>query len=147
VSVQKIKTQSGDVLVVLSLSEYQDMRKLRDLGAHAQEEARRLKQLMIELSDRVEAAEHRAVMEAAAAGRVEWLTSDEALALAEAPTPLAFWRRKRSLTQAALASSAGISQNYVAGLEADNRRGNPALLKRLSKALGVRMEDLVDANE
>ncbi|MFI5015479.1 MAG: helix-turn-helix domain-containing protein [Hyphomicrobiales bacterium] len=135
------------MLVVLPLSEYEDMRKLRDLGAHAQEDALRFKELMIELSDRVEAAEHRAIMEAAAAGRVEWLTSDEALALAEAPTPLAFWRKKRGLTQAALARSAGISQNYVAGLEADNRRGNPALLKRLSKALGVRMEDLVDENE
>jgi transcriptional regulator with XRE-family HTH domain len=40
------------------------------------------------------------------------LTSAEADELLAAKTPLPFWRKKRDLTQAALADAAGISQAF-----------------------------------
>ena len=60
-----------------------------------------------------------------------------------APTPLAFWRRKRGLTQTQLAEHVGISQNYVASLEKGDRKGDPALFKKLATALAVPMENLI----
>lgn len=73
----------------------------------------------------------------------ETLTLDEALAFAEAPTPLHFWRRKREITQAQLAEHVGIAQSYVASLEKGERKGDPGLFKKLASALNVPMEMLV----
>lgn len=89
-----------------------------------------------------EAAEHARAVAAVAAGG-ETLSEAEVLEALDATTPLAFWRKRRGLTQAALASEAGISRSYLAGLEAGNRKGDPALFLRLARALGTRMEDLV----
>lgn len=74
----------------------------------------------------------------------ETLTSDERLALLDASSALAFWRRKRGLTQAELGRAAGVSQSYVAGLESRARKGDPSLFKRFAAALRVRMEDIVE---
>ena len=53
-------------------------------------------------------------------------------------------RRSRGLIQKALAAQAGISQSYMAELESGKRKGDPALFKRLARALAVRMEDVVE---
>ena len=53
-------------------------------------------------------------------------------------------RRTRWLTQKALAARAGISQIDMAELESGKRKGDPALFKRLARALAVRMEDVVE---
>lgn len=116
-TMQTIKTPAGETLVVLSLEDYE---ALRDAADHA-----------------------RALADVATGG--ETLTADEVMALVEAPTPLHFWRRKRDMTQTQLAEHAGIGQSYVAGLEAGDRKGDPALFKKLAAALNVRMEDLVAA--
>ena len=60
-----------------------------------------------------------------------------------APTPLAFWRAKRGLTQKQPSQTAGVSHSYIADLEAGRRKGDAALLERLAQALRLRMEDLV----
>ena len=96
------------------------------------------------VQDALDAARHRETMAAAARGEVEWLTPEETLAFVAAATPLAFWRKKRGLTQKALATQAGISQSYMAELESGKRKGDPALFKRLARALTVRMEDVVE---
>ena len=93
------------------------------------------------LRDGRDAALHRRTMDAAARGEIEWLTPEETLAFVAAPTPLAFWRAKRGMTQTALAAEAGISQSYLASLEAGKRKGDPALFKRLARALKVRIDD------
>jgi DNA-binding XRE family transcriptional regulator len=77
-------------------------------------------------------------------GAEETLSLEEAEEMLGAKSPLAFWRKKRGLSQGALAKDAGISQSYLAGLEAGDRKGNPALIKRLAHALALRMEDLVE---
>ncbi|MHB8885181.1 MAG: helix-turn-helix domain-containing protein [Methylovirgula sp.] len=112
---QTIKTPKGETLVVLPIEEYEAL---------------------------VDAADHAKAL-AALAGGEETLTHAEVQALLEAPTPLAFWRKKRDLTQTVLATAAGISQNYVAALEKGDRKGDPALFKKLAAALNVTIEDLV----
>jgi len=118
-----VKTPGGEELVVVAKAEFDAMR------------------------DALDASEHARAMAEIASGREELLTIEEVAAALAAPTPLAFWRRKRSLTQAALAKTAGISQSYLAALEAGRRKGDPGLFLRLSRALRVRMEDLVDEND
>jgi DNA-binding XRE family transcriptional regulator len=113
---QTIKTPAGETLVVLPLAEFEALR---------------------------DAADHATAMAAVARGEEERLTSAEALALAEAVTPLAFWRRKRGLTQAVVADRASISQSTLAGMENGARVGTVAVLKRVAKALGVQIDDLV----
>ncbi len=95
------------------------------------------------LRDALDAAGHARAMAEIAAGLVQTLSGQEVAAALDEPTPLAFWRKKRGLTQAALAAGAGISQPYLAGLEKGVRKGDPALFLRLARALTVRMEDLV----
>lgn len=112
---QTIKTPGGETLVVMPLEDFEDMRDAADF----------------------------AKAKAALRTGEETLSADEALAFAEAPTPLHFWRRKRDLTQAALAEKVGIGQSYIAGLEAGDRKGDPALFKKLAAALNVPMEMLV----
>ncbi len=113
---QTIKTPAGETLVVMPLEEFEAL---------------------------CDAAEHAKSMAALARGEEERLTPAEALAFAEAATPVAFWRRKRGLTQAELAARAGTSQSALAGMESGARVGTAAVLKRVATALGVRIDDLV----
>jgi len=84
-------------------------------------------------------------MLALARGEEELLTSEEVMALIEAATPLAFWRRKRGMAQADLAEKIGISQSALAEIESGARIGRPHMLKTLADALGVRVSDLIAA--
>jgi transcriptional regulator with XRE-family HTH domain len=60
-----------------------------------------------------------------------------------APLPLPFWRKKRGLTQVALAASSGISPLYLAQIETGKRTGDVVVYRRIAKRLGVRTEDLL----
>lgn len=114
-----LKTPGGEELVVLPLAEFRHMRDALDAVAHAR------------------------VMADIESGKQELLgEGDVARSLAE-PTPLAFWRKKRGLTQKELASVVGVTQQFIAQVEKGRRRGDPALFLGLSRALQVRMEDLV----
>jgi DNA-binding XRE family transcriptional regulator len=115
-----VKTPGGEELVLLPRAEFEA------------------------LTAALDAAEHRNALAAVTAGALETLTGEEVAAALEEATPLAFWRKRRTLTQTALAGAAGISQPYLAALEKGERKGDPALFLRLSRALRVRMEDLVD---
>lgn len=114
-SIQTIVSPSGDELVVMSRQEYQDLLDARD---------------------------HAAAMRAVAAG-ADTLTDAELDDYLAAPTPLAYWRKRRGMTQAQLAASLAISQPYLAQLEAGKRTGDVTLYARLAEALQLRIEDLV----
>jgi len=66
-----------------------------------------------------------------------------------APTPLAFWRKHRGLTQAELADAAAITQPYVAQLESGQKTSaDIRIYARMAKRLQVRIEDLLaDADD
>jgi DNA-binding XRE family transcriptional regulator len=99
-----------------------------------------------ELADLIDARDHAVAMREVAAGVMETLSEDELDAYLAAPTPLAFWRRKRGLTQAALGAVVGVSQPYLAQIEAGRREGGVHLYARLAEALKVRIEDLLEAS-
>ena len=110
-----ITTPGGEKLAILPAEDYEDM---CDSLAHA-----------------TAMAEYRA-------GRDEGLTQEEVTALLAAPTPLAFWRAKRGLTQAALAKAAKTTQPHIADLESGKHGGSLEVMARIAKALKVKIDDL-----
>jgi len=81
------------------------------------------------------------------AGRLPGLSEEEALEYANAPSPLAFWRKRAGLSQAALAERAGIAQNYLSDIENGKREGPVAVWMKLSAALGVPIDALVETDD
>ena len=118
-------TPSGEQIVILSAKEYA---RLLHLAEDAEDIAR------------AEAA-----LKRIEAGEAEILSEDEVRDLLEARTPISFWRKRRGLTQAALAKHVGISQAYLAQIERGKRTGDVQLYQALSRVLGVDMEDVVPA--
>jgi len=94
------------------------------------------------IEDRLDVAAFDEAERANAGG--EYLSHEEMKALLEAPTPLAFWRAKRGMTQAALAKAAGTTQPHVADLESGKHGGSLEIMARIAKALKVKVDDLVD---
>ena len=67
------------------------------------------------------------------------------MALLDGASPVKVWRGKRGLTQRALAEAAGVSVSYLCEIEKRSKPGSVDAVRRLAKALGVSMEDLVHA--
>jgi DNA-binding XRE family transcriptional regulator len=86
-----------------------------------------------------DARDHAVAMREVAAGAMELLSEAELDAYLAAPTPLAFWRRRRGLTQAALGAEVGASQPFLAQIEAGRREGGVHLYARLAEALTARL--------
>ena len=63
-------------------------------------------------------AAHEMIMAAVARGEQEMLAAEETVA---APTPLAFWRDRRCLTQKQPSQTAGVSPSYITDLEVGRR--------------------------
>jgi DNA-binding XRE family transcriptional regulator len=117
---QIITSPSGEELVVVPRRDYEDL---------------------------VDASVARKAEAALASGREELLTSVEADALVTAPTPLAFWRKKRGKTQTELASLIRVSQNFLSDLERGKAKGDVTLYAKLARCLDVSIEDLVPEQE
>src|SRR5580700_2269187 len=83
-----------------------------------------------QLEELLDVAGHTSAMADYRAGRVEALTTAEMRELTKAPTPLAFWRRRRGVTQAASAKLAETSQPHIADLESGKRQGSLELMAR-----------------
>ena len=58
-------------------------------------------------------------------------------------TPLKLWREHRKLTIAALATVSSVSGSYISEIETGRKRGSVDALKKLSKALGLTVDDLL----
>jgi DNA-binding XRE family transcriptional regulator len=111
-----ITTPKGERLAILSADDYEDM---RDALIHAE------------------------AMADFRAGRDEGVTLDEMQALLDAPTPLAFWRAKRGMTQAALAKAAKTTQPHIADLESGKHGGSLEVMARIAVALRIKVDELV----
>jgi DNA-binding XRE family transcriptional regulator len=92
--------------------------------------------------DLVDALAARKVAAALAAGREELLTAEETAALVAAPTPLAFWRKKRGKTQSQLGAEIGVPQNFLSELELGKAKGDVTLYGKLARSLGFSIDDL-----
>jgi len=96
-----------------------------------------------EFQDLIDARDAALLMADVRADRTDLLSEAEVDDYLAAATPLAFWRRKRGLTQVQLAEAAGISQAYLSQIEGGHRIGDVDTVARLAKALKVRIEDLL----
>jgi DNA-binding XRE family transcriptional regulator len=104
-----------------------------------------VRQRILKQRSDVATATHDKALAAYRTGRDPGLTAKEMRELLAAPTPLAFWRRKRGMTQATLAGGAGIKQNYLSDLETGKREGSPAQWLKLARILHVSPEELIDS--
>ena len=96
-----------------------------------------------EYQDLIDSRDHAIAMREVATGEMETLTEAEVDAYMAAPTPLAFWRARRAMTQTDLASRAGITQPSLAQAESGRKGLSAATYAKLAKALGVRIEALL----
>ena len=60
-----------------------------------------------------------------------------------AKTPLAFYRKRAGLTQAALAQRAGIAQGFLSEIEAGRKHGDVQTLRKIADVLKISLDDLV----
>ena len=96
-----------------------------------------------EYDDLIDARDANAAIAAIANGTMETFSEAETDAYLAAATPLAFYRRNRGMTQAALAHAAGISQPYLAQIESGQKSGvDVRVFVAMAKALGVRVDDI-----
>src|SRR5207237_9876241 len=84
-----------------------------------------------------------AVAKKAIARNEEELSEAEMDELLAAKTPLAFWRKKRGLTQMDLAKAAEIAQGFLSEIESGLKTGDVAVLQRIAVALEISLLDLV----
>lgn len=97
-----------------------------------------------EYEDLIDTRDHALAMHDIATGAVETLTGAEVDAYLASPTNLAFWRRHRGMTQAALAARIGIAQPSLAQAETGRHGLSVSSYAKLAKVLRVRIEDLLD---
>src|SRR5688572_13972 len=109
-NVSFVKTPKGEELAILPRAEFEEI---------------------------VAAATHGKALADYRSGRDPGVMADEMRELLAAASPLAFWRRKRGLTQAALSQTAGITQNYLSDLETGRREGSPSQWLKIARALDV----------
>jgi DNA-binding XRE family transcriptional regulator len=121
------KTPKGDDIVILARKEYDQL--IAAAGEDAADAAAARRAL-----DRREKGEHT-------------LTSAEVDELLAAKTPLAFYRKRAGLTQAALAERAGIAQGFLSEIEAGRKSGDVKTLRRIADLLKISLDDLVVAPE
>ena len=117
------KSPKGDDIVILSRDEYDRLIEARE--------------------DAADAKTARQVLEEIASGAETVLSESELEEFLEAKTPLAFWRKKRGMTQANLANATGVAQGFLSEIESGQKPGTPATLKKIAEALNVKIDDLI----
>lgn len=117
-TIQMLKSPTGEDAVMMSRTEYEDL---------------------------IDARDHALALRDIAAGTMPMIADDDMDAYLAASSPLAFWRKHRGMTQTHLAEAADVSQPYIAQLEAGAKPGaSAAIFARLARSLGVRIDDLVE---
>jgi DNA-binding XRE family transcriptional regulator len=117
-TIQMIKLPTGEEAVTMSRADYEDL---------------------------VDSRDHALAMRDVASGGMPMIADADMDAYLAAPTPLAFWRKHRGMTQTQLAEAAEVSQPYIAQLEAGAKHGAAAAVyARLARCLGVRIDDLIE---
>jgi ribosome-binding protein aMBF1 (putative translation factor) len=114
------KSPKGDDIVILSRKEYD--------------------RLLVAANEDVTDA---AVAKKAMARNEETLSETELDELLAAKTPLAFWRKKRGMTQTDLAKAAGIAQGFLSEIESGLKTGDVTVLQRIAIALEISLLELV----
>lgn len=74
--------------------------------------------------------------------RRDYLTGDEAGRLLVGENPLKLWRKKRGLSQRALASAAGVASGYLAEIESGRKPGSDGAIRKLAAVLRVPSDEI-----
>jgi DNA-binding XRE family transcriptional regulator len=117
------KGPQGDDIVILSRKEYDQLIAANEDAADAE--------ILRRSIARVESGEE------------ETFTSAEVDAFLTSKTPLAFYRKKRGMSQDTLAKRAGITQSYLSEIEIGRKSGDVRTLRKLADALKVSLDHLV----
>ncbi len=118
-----ITSPSGDRLAVIPLSEYE---------------------LLVEAAeDAADVAAYDEVKRKLAAGEDELIPDEVVGRLIAGENKVRVWREHRGMTAAALADAAGISTPYLSQIESGKRDGSIDVMKRISSALRMTVDDLV----
>ena len=110
-----ITTPKGERLAILPAEEYEDM---------------------------VDSLIHAEAMAEYRSGKDEGISLEEMQVLLDAPTPLAFWRSKRGLSESELAQSSGIAVADIQAIESAQRTGLAEEMTRIATALKVGVGEL-----
>lgn len=78
-----------------------------------------------------------------AAGEDEMVPAAVVDAILAGEHPIRVWRRHRGLAVNELAEKASLSQGYLSQIETGRRQGQVDVLKRISEALAVTVDDLI----
>lgn len=73
----------------------------------------------------------------------ELVPAEVVYALLDGGNPIRVWREHRGLSQAELATRAGISASYLSQLESGKRAGTTEVLAALATVLSLTLDDLV----
>ena len=112
----RTKTPAGEDIVILPAAEFE---RLVDLAEDARD-VRDAEKALAEIE----------------AGTAELLSRADVQAYLDSPSPLAFWRKRRGLTQAALAEAVGVSQAYMAQIESGKRTATSGSISDSPTGLG-----------
>ena len=118
------KGPQGDDIVILSRKEYDQLIDAADEDGRDAETLRRS-------------------IARVKSGEEETFTGAEVDAFLAAKTPLAFFRKKRGMSQDNLAKRAGITQGYLSEIEIGRKSGDVRTLRKLADALKVSLDSLV----
>jgi DNA-binding XRE family transcriptional regulator len=75
--------------------------------------------------------------------RRDYLTGEETRRLLDGENPIRVWRKKRGMTQRALAQAARITPGYLAEIETGKKPGSAQALRRVAAALDLPMESVL----
>ena len=78
-----------------------------------------------------------------ASGEDELVPAAVVDAILNGENPIRAWRRHRGLAAGELATAGSLSQAYLSQIETGKRQGQAETLKRIAKALGVTVDDLI----
>jgi transcriptional regulator with XRE-family HTH domain len=119
------KTPQGDDIVILSRAEYDAL----TVDRHDE--------------DALDAASANSILAGIERGAETLLTSEQADQLLDAKSPLAFWRKHRRMTQAALSQSIGVAQGFISEIENGTKTGDVQTLAAIARVLAIALDDLV----
>jgi len=125
-TVVSFKTPNGEDMIVLSKSDYEALLERAELA-----------------EDIAAVDDYRRKL---AAGEEEAIPEEFASRLIDGENPIRVYRELRGLSARELADRTGISAAFLSEIENRKKEGGVSTLKKIAQALGVTIDDLVDAD-
>jgi DNA-binding XRE family transcriptional regulator len=119
-----ITTPGGERLVMVPEREYESLVEAREMAE--------------------DVAAYRRAKRRLAAGDEELIPAEMVNRMLDGESRVKVWREYRGLSAAALAKKIGVSQAHITQIETGARGGSVESYRKIAKALGITIDDLVD---